>query len=392
LEDALRLLSSLGVSLGYEDYSRFISQGVKVGLVVNPIAGMGGRVGLKGTDGEAARRALELGAKPTSPGRAVEMLKYLKRYAPPIRLFAYPEEMGEAEALEAGFKPTVVGELRARPTTAEDTRRAVEEFTSIPVDLIVFVGGDGTARDVMDANKAGIPILGVPAGVKMYSAVFAVSPEAAARIVARFAYTGLPVRMAEVMDVDEEAFRANRLSARLYGYLPTLYESRLVQGVKRVTVVDEERLQLIELAERLKPMFKPGVAYVLGPGSTVKALAEALGVDKTLLGVDVVVDGRVVELDADEARILRALEGREGRVVVTPIGGQGFILGRGNQQISPKVIRKVGARNIIVVATSTKLRGLDALRVDTGDAELDAQLKGRIKVLTDRGEVEVEVV
>jgi predicted polyphosphate/ATP-dependent NAD kinase len=245
---------------------------------------------------------------------------------------------------------------------------------------------------VMDANKAGIPILGVPAGVKMYSAVFAVSPEAAARIVARFAYTGLPVRMAEVMDVDEEAFRANRLSARLYGYLPTLYESRLVQGVKRVTVVDEERLQLIELAERLKPMFKPGVAYVLGPGSTVKALAEALGVDKTLLGVDVVVDGRVVELDADEARILRALEGREGRVVVTPIGGQGFILGRGNQQISPKVIRKVGARNIIVVATSTKLRGLDALRVDTGDAELDAQLKGRIKVLTDRGEVEVEVV
>lgn len=392
MEDALRLLSSLGVSLGYEDYSRFISQGVKVGLVVNPIAGMGGRVGLKGTDGEAARRALELGAKPTSPGRAVEMLKYLKRYAPPIRLFAYPEEMGEAEALEAGFKPTVVGELRARPTTAEDTRRAVEEFTSIPVDLIVFVGGDGTARDVMDANKAGIPILGVPAGVKMYSAVFAVSPEAAARIVARFAYTGLPVRMAEVMDVDEEAFRANRLSARLYGYLPTLYESRLVQGVKRVTVVDEERLQLIELAERLKPMFKPGVAYVLGPGSTVKALAEALGVDKTLLGVDVVVDGRVVELDADEARILRALEGREGRVVVTPIGGQGFILGRGNQQISPKVIRKVGARNIIVVATSTKLRGLDALRVDTGDAELDAQLKGRIKVLTDRGEVEVEVV
>jgi predicted polyphosphate/ATP-dependent NAD kinase len=378
--------------LGYEDYSRFISQGVKVGLVVNPIAGMGGRVGLKGTDGEAARRALELGAKPTSPGRAVEMLKSLKRYAPPIRLYAYPEEMGEAEALEAGFKPTVVGELRARPTTAEDTRRAVEEFTSIPVDLIVFVGGDGTARDVMDANKAGIPVLGVPAGVKMYSAVFAVSPEAAARIVARFAYTGLPVRMAEVMDVDEEAFRANRLSARLYGYLPTLYESRLVQGVKRVTVVDEERLQLIELAERLKPMFKPGVAYVLGPGSTVKALAEALGVDKTLLGVDVVVDGRVVELDADEARILRALEGREGRVVVTPIGGQGFILGRGNQQISPKVIRKVGARNIIVVATSTKLKGLDALRVDTGDAELDAQLRGRIKVLTERGEVEVEVV
>ena len=254
------------------------------------------------------------------------------------------------------------------------------------------MGGDGTARDVMDADRAGIPVLGVPAGVKMHSAVFAVSPEAAARLVARFAFTGLPVRMAEVMDVDEEAFRAGRLSARLYGYLPTIYEPSLVQSVKRPTVVDEERLQQLELARKVVELMRPGVAYVLGPGTTVKAVADALGIEKTLLGVDVVVDGRVVERDASVRRILKAIEGREAVIVVTPIGGQGFILGRGNQQISPEVVKRAGRRNLLVIATSSKLKDLGSLRVDTGDPGLDAQLRGRLKVLTEAGEVEVEVV
>jgi len=364
-----------------------------VGFVVNPIAGMGGRVGLKGTDGEeVVKKAVELGATPVAPKRAVEMLKALKRYTPPVRLYTYPEEMGEVEALEAGFNPIVVGSLTSRPTTAEDTKRAVKAFCDVPVDLIVFVGGDGTARDVLEANLKKIPVLGVPAGVKMHSAVFAVSPEAAARIVARFTYAGLPVKMAEVMDVDEEAYRHGRLSAKLYGYLPVIYEPSLVQSVKRPTMADEERLAQLKLAERVAASMKPGVAYVLGPGTTVKAVADALGIEKTLLGVDVVVDGKVVERDADERRIIKAIEGREAVVVVTPIGGQGFILGRGNQQLSPEVIRKVGREGLLVIATSSKLRCLDALRVDTGDDELDAKLRGRMKVLTEEGEVEVVVV
>lgn len=392
LEEALKLLSSMGVAAGYEEYSRISSGGVKVGLVVNPIAGMGGRVGLKGTDGEEVlRKAIELGAKPVAPRRAVGTLKSLKRYAPPITLYAYPEEMGESEAVEAGFAPRVVGRIGRRPTTAEDTKRAVEEFCRVPVDLIVFVGGDGTARDVLESNRANIPVLGVPAGVKMHSAVFATSPEAAARAIARFAYAGLPVRMAEVMDVDEEAFRQGRLSARLYGYLPVVYEPSLVQGVKRGTLVDEERLAQLEIAKRVVASMRPVVAYVLGPGTTIKAVADALGVDKTLLGVDVVVDGRLVEKDADEARVLKAIDGREAVVVVTPVGGQGFILGRGNQQISPEVLKRVGKRGLLVVATSRKLKELSALRVDTGDAELDSELRGTIKVVTELGEVEAVV-
>ncbi|MEM4700051.1 MAG: ATP-NAD kinase family protein [Candidatus Nezhaarchaeales archaeon] len=392
VEDALRLLSALGVSEGYEEYLKAASGGVRVGFVVNPIAGMGGRVGLKGTDGaDVLRRAVELGARPVAPRRAVEMLRALRRHAPPITLYTYAEEMGEAEALEAGFSPRVVGRIGSRPTTAEDTKRAVREFCKIPVDLIVFVGGDGTARDVFESNHAGVPVLGVPAGVKMHSAVFATSPEAAARAVARFALTGLPVKMAEVMDVDEEAFRRGRLSAKLYGYLPVIYEPSLIQGVKRGTLVDEERLAQVEVARRVVASMRPGVAYVLGPGTTVKAVADLLGVEKSLLGVDVVIDGRVVELDADEGRILRAIEGREAVVVVTPIGGQGFILGRGNQQISPEVVRRVGKGGLLVIATSRKLRSLDALRVDTGDAGLDAELRGTIRVLTELGEVEARL-
>lgn len=393
LEEALRALSGLGVTSAYEDYVRLRYRRVRVGLVVNPIAGMGGRVGLKGTDGEALAMAVKRGAKPVAPRRAVEMLRALRGYAPPIELYAYAEEMGELEAREAGFKPTVVGEIASRPTTAEDTKRAVEEFVRVPVDLIVFVGGDGTARDVMEANSAGVPVVGVPAGVKMYSSVFAVSPEAAARLVARFASTGLPVRMAEVVDVDEDAFRRDVLSIRLHGYLPTVYEPSLVQPLKRATLIDEERLNQLEVAERVVRSMEPDVVYVLGPGTTVKAVAELLGVDKTLLGVDVVVGGSLVAKDVGEEEILRLIEGRRAKVVVTPIGGQGFIFGRGNQQIGPEVLRRVGKDNIVVIATRRKVAELKALRVDTGDPELDAQLRGRIKVWVGRGEdVELDVL
>ncbi|RLF09450.1 MAG: ATP-NAD kinase [Thermoprotei archaeon] len=393
LEEALRLLSSYGLGVGYEDYTRFISEGVKVGFVVKPIAGMGGRVGLKGTDGEETlRKALELGAKPIAPKRAVETLRALKVYTPPIKLYTYPEEMGEYEALDAGFTPIVVGKIASKPTTSEDTKKAVEEFTRIPVDLIVFVGGDGTAKDVMEANKLGIPVAGVPAGVKMHSSVFAVTPEAAARLVAHFAFTGLPTRMAEVMDVDEQAFREGRVSAKLLGYMPTPYEPTLVQHVKKASSIDQERLEQLEAARKVVESMEPGVAYILGPGTTVQAIAELLGLEKTLLGVDVVMDGEMVEKDANEERLLRAIEGVRAKIVVSPIGGQGFIFGRGNQQISPEVIRKVGKGNIVVVATRKKLKDLDALRVDTGDPELDMKLRGKIKVLAGDEVVEMEVL
>jgi len=388
-EAVLKTLSALGVTEAYETY-RKVKENVKVGFVVNPVAGVGGRVGLKGSDGDALQRALSLGGRLVAPARAIETLSRLKELTKSIKLYTYPKQMGEYEASEAGFKPIVIGCLKEDRTTAEDTKRAITDFCNIPVDLIVFVGGDGTARDVYEAvrdNGVEIPILGVPSGVKMHSAVFAVSPEAAARIIAHFAYEALPVKMAEVMDVDEAAFREDRVSAKLYGYLPTPYESNLVQPAKEVTIlVDDEKLNQIEVARYLAERLEPDTVYILGPGSTVQALSDILGVKKTQLGVDLLLNGKVIACDVNEQQILEAISGRKAKIIVTPIGGQGFIFGRGNQQISSEVIKRVGFENVIIIGTRRKIEHLQTLRVDTGDSRLDEQFRKEMKVIVGYGE------
>ncbi len=366
----------------------------RLGLIVNPIAGMGGAVGLKGTDGaEVLRKALELGAKPVAPGRAKEFLRAFKPMRGKVKLLAGAGPMGEDEARECGYEPVVLGERKAMlTTTAEDTKAVAKRMAELGVDLLVFCGGDGTARDVLDAVDQEMPVLGVPTGVKMHSAVFAVNPRAAARVAMRFLSGELPVREAEVMDVDEEAFRQGRLSARLYGYVLTPYEPALVQSTKVAspTTPDEEENKLA-IAKQVVEELEPGVVYVVGPGTTTRPILELLGLEKTLLGVDVILaegpgKARLLAKDANEATILKLITGRRAKIVVTPIGGQGFIFGRGNQQISPRVIRAVGRENIIVVATKSKLAGLKSLRVDTGDPELDEELKGYMRVVADYGE------
>ena len=366
----------------------------RLGLIVNPIAGMGGAVGLKGTDGaEVLRKALELGAKPVAPGRAKEFLRAFEPMRGKVELLAGAGPMGEEEARECGYKPLVLGERKAMfTTTAEDTRAVAKQMAELGVDLLVFCGGDGTARDVLDAVDQEVPVLGVPTGVKMHSAVFAVNPRAAARVAMRFLSGELPVREAEVMDVDEEAFRQGRLSARLYGYVLTPYEPALVQSMKVAspTTLDEEENKLA-IARQVVEEMEPGVIYVVGPGTTTRPILELLGLEKTLLGVDIILaegpgKARLLAKDANEATILKLVRGRRAKIVVTPIGGQGFIFGRGNQQISPRVIRAVGRENIIVVATKSKLAGLKSLRVDTGDPELDEELRGYMRVVADYGE------
>jgi len=357
----------------------------RLGLIVNPIAGMGGRVGLKGTDGEALVRALELGARPVSPERAAGFLRELARLTR-FHLLTYPGLMGEEEAREAGLVPEVVGRISGE-TTAEDTRRAARELRDLGVDILLFVGGDGTARDVQAAVGEGLPVLGVPAGVKNYSAVFASTPKAAAELTARFLRGGLPLRRAEVMDVDEEAYRSGRLSAKLYGHLLIPYEPVLVPGAKQASG-EEESGQQEAIARYVVELMRPGVTYILGPGTTVEAVARVLGLLKTLLGVDVVRDGRVVLEDASEAQLLREVGRGESAILVSPLGGQGFILGRGSQQISPEVIRRVGKQNVWVLATPQKLSETQ-LRVDTGDPELDEEFRGYLKVITGYRELRV---
>jgi predicted polyphosphate/ATP-dependent NAD kinase len=341
---------------------------LKLGVVVNPIAGMGGRLALKGSDD----RSLLRGAAPVAPARAVEALRSLAG----VEVFAYAGAMGADEAREAGLDPTVVGSVGAT-TTAVDTRAAAAAMADRAVDLLLFAGGDGTAVDVFEAIGDRLPVLGVPAGVKMHSAVFAVNPRSAGELVARAARDGLRgLRRAEVMDVDEALLRAGSVSARLHGYMNVPAERRLVQSAKARSLAAEAEAQEA-IAHHLAENVLADRTWLVGPGTTTAALMNLLGLEKTLLGVDVIRDGKLVVADADERTLL---EVADAGIVVTPVGGQGFVFGRGNQQLSAPVIRR--ADRIVVVATEAKIAGLAGapLRVDTGDPELDSSLAGWTRV------------
>jgi predicted polyphosphate/ATP-dependent NAD kinase len=358
----------------------------RIGVVVNPIAGMGGRVGLKGTDGKVAE-ARERGADPRAPNRAVEALRALAEGAPAAQLLTYGGEMGEAEAREAGFDPEVVGtpesdgtaagEARPTDTTADDTREVVRRFVEEGVDLILFVGGDGTAVDVAETLAeldADLPILGVPAGVKVYSAVFAVTPEAAGRVAADFDRT----ETREVNDIDEDAYREGEVRADLKA-LAEVPVAEDLQSSKQVGGGTVESLA-VGVAEDARS--DEGTTYVLGPGGTVGAVKSELGFDGSPLGVDLWRDGEVLARDASEDEILEHL-GERNVVVVSPIGGQGFVFGRGNDQISPEVLRR---SEVEVVASKRKLYDVGVLRVDTGDDGVDEALRGWRKVRVGRFE------
>ena len=374
----------VGAKRGLQSKIEGLSSPKTVGFIVNPIAGMGGAVGLKGTDGkEVLEKCKALGAKPIAPARAKTYLSELKGFRDMVTLVVGAGSMGEDEARALDFTCKVFGE-RKEETTAEDTKYVARKVLEEGADLLVFCGGDGTARDVFEAVGTEIPVLGVPTGVKMHSAVFAVGPIAAARITIGFLLGRLPLREAEVMDVDEEAFREGRLSARLYGYVLTPYEPELIQGVKVASPSTEDEIRnQAAIAIYVIENMEPDVIYILGPGTTTRTIADLLDEKKTLLGVDLFCNKKLIARDVNEKQILEAIEGRKAKIVVTPIGGQGFIFGRGNQQISPEVIRRVGRENIIVVATENKLRKLKCLRVDTGDPSLDEELRGYMRVITD---------
>jgi len=357
----------------------------KLGLIVNPIAGMGGAVGLKGTDGrEILNKARTLGAKLIAPKRAELFLSFLKPLKNEIQIMAAAGMMGASEAQNIGFKCGIFGEAKDE-TSAIDTKNAAKEMLDEGVDLFVFCGGDGTARNIMDTVDAHLPVLGVPTGVKMHSAVFAFNPESAASITSRFLFERLPLREAEVMDVDEEAFRNGRVSARLYGYVLTPYEPNLVQSMKVASPITEDELrnQAAIAVYFIEKIIVPDVIYIVGPGTTTRTITDLLEEKKTLLGVDLLYNRKIIAYDVNENEILKRIQNRNAKIVVTPIGGQGFIFGRGNQQISSSVIRKVGTKNIIIIATKSKLGQLKNLRVDSGDPLLDKEICGQINVVAD---------
>jgi len=367
----------------------WIAVAKRLGLIVNPVAGIGGRVGLKGSDGaEIQERARELGAVPQAQDRTRQALEKL-RLVQGLTLLTYPSEMGEDAARACGFEPMVLGSIERGQTSARDTRRAAIEMREVGVDLLLFAGGDGTARDIYEAVGLDLAVLGIPAGVKIHSAVYAANPTSAGSLAALYLEGRVAgLREAEVMDIDENAIRQGIVSARLSGYLKIPYRASLVQNLKVASA--SEPASLASIAFDVTEKMAEDCLYIIGPGTTTRAITDELGLPKTLIGVDIVLNKEMLAADANEDQLLDLLAGQEAKIVVTPIGGQGYIFGRGNQQISPKVIDRVMAGtedpwvNLIVVSTPDKLHALAgrSLLVDTGDPQMDELLSGYVQVIT----------
>ncbi len=357
----------------------------KLGFLVNPVAGIGGKVGLKGSDGkETLEKALALGAKPESGLKAKVAVDAFKKAAGQLDIYTYPGEMGADILKEAGLNYTVVGDIKAGATTPEDTIKAAKALRDLGLDMILFAGGDGTARNIMDAVGDSVPVLGIPAGCKIHSAVYAVNPRSAGELVVDFANGKVDkVRSAEVMDIDEDLFRQGIVEARLYGYLNVPYEKKFVQDLKSGSSgSDGDSVHSIALY--IADHMEKDVLYIMGSGSTIGTIMSVLELPNTLLGVDLVYNGKVIASDVTEKDILAALDQySKAKVVVTVIGGQGYVFGRGNQQISAAVLKRVGKENIIIAADKNKMLSLigKSLYVDTGDLEVNEMLKGYYRVL-----------
>ncbi|MGE0214249.1 ATP-NAD kinase family protein [Mycolicibacterium sp.] len=358
----------------------------RLGLIINPIAGMGGRVGLHGTDGESASEALARGAAPVAELRAARTLTALRASVSKgdIDVVAAGGRMGSAVLSELAIPHTVVHQV-ADTTSAADTRAAVEAMASHGVDLLLVVGGDGTMRDVAAVAPARrIATLGVPAGVKMHSSVFATSPEVAAEVTLQFLNARTPQRLhhGEVVDNDSGG-------PELFAVLQVPAAGTAIQSAKSVSRKTSDDSELLGLAREVVEEMEVDRLYLVGPGSTVDHLCTVLGLRGTLMGVDAIVNGSMVARDLNERQILDLVtEYDKITLIIGVVGGQGFLLGRGNQQLSARVMNLIGAENTIVLAARTKLAGLDpaVLRIDVGDRSPHHPLRGYQRIRVARGE------
>jgi predicted polyphosphate/ATP-dependent NAD kinase len=354
----------------------------RIGLIVNPIAGMGGAVGLKGTDGVIYKKAIEMGATPVTPIRASELFSHIKNKEN-ITLLVAPGEMGANIVKDLGIDFKIIGEI-GKETTKEDTKRIAKQLVSENIDLLIFCGGDGTARDIFDSIGLKKPVVALPAGVKMFSSVFAINPRAAAEIVDKFIEEEIETQEKEVLDIDEDLVRQDILQAKLYGYLKVPKILNLIQSGKTGSGFErtiEENKQ--DIAHFIIENMVNNILYLLGPGTTIRTITDNLNLPKTLLGIDGLYNKELIGKDLNEKTILQLLEKYPNRVIiVSPIGGQGFIFGRGNKQFTHEILQIIGIKNIKIIATKQKMKDLECLRVDTGNLEVDNKFKGFTKVIT----------
>ena len=362
----------------------------RLGLIINPLAGVGGSVALKGSDGaDTVATAFDRGAIAMAEERCAQALTLLEPFKAQMVIVTVAGVMGGNLAAALGFSNRLLPDVvPLTATTADDTRAAAKALCTHGLDLLLFVGGDGTARDIYAAVGLGPVVLGVPAGVKMQSGVYANSPQAAGRLVSLMIQGALLSLIdAEVRDIDEEAYRQGKVRSRYFGQLRVPADVRYLQQVK-CGGLECEALVLDEIAADIMASMDKHGLYIIGAGTTTQAIKRAMGIKGTLLGVDLVLNGELFKADATEQEILAALSvlpvGKTATLIITLIGGQGHLFGRGNQQLSPAVIRVIGRDHIWVVASKDKLNMLNGrpILLDTGDQALNHQLSGYMRVIT----------
>ncbi len=359
----------------------------KLGLIVNPVAGLGGSVGLKGSDG-MVEEALARGAVPQAGHRSKVAMQELLSFKDDITVYTGLGNMGQDVALELGFHCVVMENETTEGTTAEDTKSLSLWLQEQGVDLILFAGGDGTARDICTTAGENSVFLGVPAGVKIHSPVYARSPSAAGRLASLYLQDQVEtVIEEEVLDIDEDQYRQEIINTKLYGYLRIPREPQFTQCRKCSSDASEE-YTIASIAAYVADNMEKDTYYIVGAGTTTRAVMRELELNNTLIGVDIVYNFDLVANDVYGTQILDYIGDKPAKLVVTVTGGQGFLFGRGNQQLTPQLLRRIGKENIIILATKEKilkLRG-QPLLVDTGDRELDNSLSGYWRVICDYNE------
>lgn len=359
----------------------------RLGVIINPFAGIGGATALKGSDGKSTRElALAQGAEKLANQKMQKALMEISQQGESVTVYTAADEMGEQVAKQLGFDVVLVHAPQQAQTEAEDSVITAKKLVQAGVDIIAFAGGDGTATDIYQAIGDVVPVLGIPAGCKIHSGVYAVSPSTAGKVLNMLVSGDLvSLRDAEVRDIDEQAFREGKVISRQVGEMRVPEELRYIQAVK-MGGKEVDELVITDMADYLREIMDdhPDTYFIMGSGSTVDGIMQSLDLPNTLLGVDVVKSHQVLISDATAKQLESVIQNQSARIVLTLIGGQGHLFGRGNQQLSPLVIQQVGKDNLIVVATKAKLKSLDSrpIVVDTGDQNLDAALSGRINVVT----------
>jgi len=359
---------------------------------------MGGSVGLKGTDGkEILQKAISLGAKPNAINRAKEFLTELRAIKNKIKFITCPGNMGELILKEMHFTyenidDSIFNDVKElSDTSAEHTMKAALKMIKLEnLKILLFFGGDGTARDIFKAIGKEIPCLGIPTGVKIYSSVFSVNPRDAAMIVMQFLWNEIPLKESEVLDIDEMEYRNGRLVSKIYGELLIPYNPDLSQQSKMRSPESDLNNQE-RIAKRIIEIMEPDIYYLLGPGTTIKAITDLLKQEKTILGIDLLVNKQIIARDLNEEQIINYINGKQVKIITTLIGRQGFLFGRGHLQLSPRILQRVTSKNIIIIATKFKLLSINnqVLRIDTRDPDLDQNMKGFYKVIVDYDEIKV---